>query len=143
MKVVQLNESAPRDACLARLCAEVYGQAAGLTPLVRFAATRLEQGRLVDTGEQFVIEADLVLRAIGQTYQPQAAGSGIALTLIGILLVVWKPGGFERGGNTKTHGIVRAEFNLNPTLVSPTIPRKSGRAFQPFRRSKHDRDYVQ
>jgi hypothetical protein len=23
---------------------------------------------------------------------------------------LWKPGGFERGGNTKTHGIVRAEF---------------------------------
>ena len=23
---------------------------------------------------------------------------------------LWKPGGFERGGNTKTQGIVRAEF---------------------------------
>jgi prolyl oligopeptidase len=24
--------------------------------------------------------------------------------------LLWKPGGFERGGNTKTHGIVRGEF---------------------------------
>jgi len=46
---------------------------------MRFAATRLEQGRLVDTGEQFVIEADLVLRAIGQTYRADAAGSTLAL----------------------------------------------------------------
>lgn len=33
---------------------------------------------------------------------------------------LWKPGGFERGGNTKTHGIVRAQFivhdNLPPQL---------------------------
>jgi hypothetical protein len=33
---------------------------------------------------------------------------------------LWKPGGYERGGNTKTHGIVRAEFivhdNLPPEL---------------------------
>jgi hypothetical protein len=33
---------------------------------------------------------------------------------------LWKPGGVERGGNTKTHGIVRAEFivhdNLPPEL---------------------------
>ena len=34
--------------------------------------------------------------------------------------LLWKPGRFERGGNTKTHGIVRAEFivhdNLSPEL---------------------------
>ena len=34
--------------------------------------------------------------------------------------LLWKPGGFERGGNTKTHGIVRGEFivhdNLPPQL---------------------------
>lgn len=29
----------------------------------------------------------------------------------------WKPGGFERGGNTKTHGVVRAEF-----IVRDDIP---------------------
>ncbi|MBZ5488345.1 hypothetical protein HW452_12505 [Halomonas aquamarina] len=40
MKVVQIKEAGQRDACLARLCAEVYGQAAGLTPLVVFTGVR-------------------------------------------------------------------------------------------------------
>lgn len=30
--------------------------------------------------------------------------------------LLWKPGGFERGGNTKTQGIVRAEFTVNENL---------------------------
>jgi hypothetical protein len=29
---------------------------------------------------------------------------------------LWKPGAFERGGNTKTHGIVRAEFIVHDNL---------------------------
>ena len=29
---------------------------------------------------------------------------------------LWKPGGFERGGNTKTHGIVRGEFTVHDDL---------------------------
>lgn len=29
---------------------------------------------------------------------------------------LWKPGGFERGGNTKTHGIVRGEFIIHDGL---------------------------
>ncbi|HEY2799646.1 MAG TPA: catalase family protein [Chthoniobacterales bacterium] len=29
---------------------------------------------------------------------------------------LWKPGGFERGGNTKTHGIVRGEFIIHDHL---------------------------
>ncbi len=29
---------------------------------------------------------------------------------------LWKPGGFERGGNTKTHGMVRGEFIVHPDL---------------------------
>ena len=29
---------------------------------------------------------------------------------------LWKPGGFERGGNTKTQGIVRAEFIVHEGL---------------------------
>src|SRR5262245_59106216 len=29
---------------------------------------------------------------------------------------LWKAGGFERGGNTKTHGIVRAEFIIHDNL---------------------------
>ncbi len=31
---------------------------------------------------------------------------------------LWKPGGFERGGNTKTHGIVRGEFIVHDDLPS-------------------------
>jgi hypothetical protein len=31
--------------------------------------------------------------------------------------LLWKPGGFERGGNTKTHGIVRAEFTVHDNLA--------------------------
>lgn len=30
--------------------------------------------------------------------------------------LLWKPGGFERGGNTKTHGIVRGEFTVHENL---------------------------
>jgi hypothetical protein len=30
--------------------------------------------------------------------------------------LLWKPGGFERGGNTKTHGIVRGEFTVHDDL---------------------------
>jgi hypothetical protein len=30
--------------------------------------------------------------------------------------LLWKPGGFERGGNTKTHGIVRADFIVHDNL---------------------------
>jgi len=32
---------------------------------------------------------------------------------------LWKPGGVERGGNTKTQGIVRAEFTVHPDLPAP------------------------
>lgn len=40
MKVVHVKASEQRDACLARLCAEVYGQRAGLTPLLVFVGMR-------------------------------------------------------------------------------------------------------
>jgi hypothetical protein len=30
--------------------------------------------------------------------------------------LLWKPGGFERGGNTKTHGVVRGEFVVHDGL---------------------------
>lgn len=30
--------------------------------------------------------------------------------------LLWKPGGFERGGNTKTHGIVRSEFTVHEDI---------------------------
>lgn len=51
----------------------------GMLRGMRFAATRLDGGQLVDTGEQFLLEADMVLRAIGQTYQAEPAGAAIEL----------------------------------------------------------------
>lgn len=42
---------------------------------VRFAATTLRDGKLATTSETFTLQADQVLRAIGQTYEPGAAGA--------------------------------------------------------------------
>nr|WP_255719337.1 NAD(P)-dependent oxidoreductase [Pelomonas sp. P8] len=47
---------------------------------VQMAATRLQDGRLVDTGETYFLEADMVLRAIGQTFDEAPAGG---LELVG------------------------------------------------------------
>ena len=33
--------------------------------------------------------------------------------------LLWRPGGFERGGNTKTHGILRGEFIVRDGLAEP------------------------
>jgi glutamate synthase (NADPH/NADH) small chain len=41
--------------------------------------TALQDGRLVETGETFTLEADMVLKAIGQNYVPEPAGAAIAL----------------------------------------------------------------
>jgi dihydropyrimidine dehydrogenase (NAD+) subunit PreT len=46
---------------------------------VRFARTRSDNGKLVETGETFVIPADMVFKAIGQSYEPAPAGAAIAL----------------------------------------------------------------
>ena len=51
------------------------GQVSGM----RFAATRAEGGKLVETGESFDIEADLVLKAIGQTFEAQPLGAMVEL----------------------------------------------------------------
>nr|WP_297460248.1 hypothetical protein [uncultured Halomonas sp.] len=39
MRVVHIKNERQREACLARLCAEVYGHEAGIAPLVTFAGT--------------------------------------------------------------------------------------------------------
>ncbi len=46
---------------------------------MRFAATAQQDGRLVETGETFTLPADMVLKAIGQSYMPEYAGPSIAL----------------------------------------------------------------
>ena len=45
-----------------------------------FAITRDENGKLVETGETFTLSADMVLKAIGQSYLPEAAGQEIRIT---------------------------------------------------------------
>ena len=44
-----------------------------------FAATALSGGKLVETGETFTLDADMVLKAIGQTFVAEPVGKGIAL----------------------------------------------------------------
>ena len=56
----------------------------------------LAQERLLPGEEEFV-------DSIIATFERQMRG-------------LWKPGGFERGGNTKTHGIVRADFIVHDDL---------------------------
>src|SRR5436190_13498586 len=46
---------------------------------VRFAYTRADNGKLTETGETFTIPADMVFRAIGQTYVVEPAGAAIEL----------------------------------------------------------------
>ena len=48
-------------------------------------------------------DEELFLDSIISTFEKQMRG-------------LWKPGGFERGGNTKTHGIVRGEFIVHDNL---------------------------
>ena len=46
---------------------------------LRFAATRLEGGKLVETGESFTLAADAVFKAIGQTFMAQPLGAMVEL----------------------------------------------------------------
>jgi dihydropyrimidine dehydrogenase (NAD+) subunit PreT len=53
--------------------------AEGAVTGIRFACTRAEGGKLVETGETFTLEADMVLKAIGQSFVAEPVGSAIAL----------------------------------------------------------------
>jgi dihydropyrimidine dehydrogenase (NAD+) subunit PreT len=57
---------------------EVLADAGGVTGM-RFAATAMQGEQLVETGESFTLEADMVLKAIGQTYVPGPASAAVAL----------------------------------------------------------------
>lgn len=48
---------------------------------MRFARTRLEDGRLVATGETFELAADAVFKAIGQAFDDAALSDPLAQTL--------------------------------------------------------------
>jgi len=53
--------------------------------------------------EKLIPDEELYLDSIVSSFQTQMRD-------------LWKPGGFERGGNTKTHGIVRGEFIVHDNL---------------------------
>jgi hypothetical protein len=58
------------------------------------------------------------LKVAAERVQPdeEASLQSIIDTFRAQMRGLWKPGGFERGGNTKTHGIVRAEFIVHDGL---------------------------
>ena len=101
---------------------------------MRFAATKLDGGKLVDTGEQFTIEADMVLRAIGQTFDAAPAGAAIELRAGRIktdadgqtsLARVWAGGDCRAGGRDLTveaveHG-KRAAASIDRALGLSTV----------------------
>lgn len=57
---------------------EVTGEGGQLRS-IRFAETTLKDGKLIETGESFVLEADMVLKAIGQTFVAEPVGAAIEL----------------------------------------------------------------
>ena len=76
-------------------------------PLARFV-TWLINKRRVNEGLQLAEERPIPdeetwLGSIISSFEAQMRG-------------LWKPGGFERGGNTKTHGIVRGDFIVHDNL---------------------------
>lgn len=89
---------------------------------VRFAATAQSGGKLAETGETFTLHADMVLKAIGQTFVAEPVGKRIALEAGRIvtdaegctsLARVWAGGDCRAGGRDLTveaveHGKVAA-----------------------------------
>jgi glutamate synthase (NADPH/NADH) small chain len=98
---------------------------------VLFAHTRIEGDQLVETGETFRLEADMVLKAIGQIPVPDPLGAAIALTDGRIatdadgrtsLAKVWAGGDCRHGGRDLTveaveHG-KRAAIDIDRTLAA-------------------------
>lgn len=77
-------------------------------PVARFVtflinARRINQGLKI-AEERPLPDEEAFVDSIIDSFQKQMA-------------LLWKPGGFERGGNTKTHGIVRAEFIVHEGLA--------------------------
>ena len=98
---------------------------------VEFAYTRLNGAKLVETGETFTLEADVVLKAIGQSFVSDDIGSTIELTHGRIAtdargrtsnLKVWAGGDCRYGGRDLTveaveHG-KQAALSIHASLSS-------------------------
>lgn len=78
-------------------------------PLTRFATALINMSRPNDglgiAEEKPLPGEEAFLDSIINSFQEQ-------------MKLLWKPGRYERGGNTKTHGIVRAEFIVHDNLPS-------------------------
>lgn len=100
---------------------------------MRFAVTAPDaSGKLTETGEFFTLAADMVLKAIGQTYVAEPAGKAIALEAGRIrtdeagrtsLARVWAGGDCRAGGRDLTveaveHGKVAA-ISIHEVLTAP------------------------
>ncbi len=99
---------------------------------VRFAATALQGGKLVETGETFTLQADMVLKAIGQTFVDGSVGTALQLKQGRIVTDaegrtsaarVWAGGDCRHGGRDLTveaveHG-KRAAVAIDLALRSP------------------------
>jgi hypothetical protein len=76
-------------------------------PTARLVTSWINRGRPNDglkiAEEKLLPNEEAYLDSIIQSFQEQ-------------LKALWKPGLFERGGNTKTHGIVRGEFTVHKDL---------------------------
>jgi hypothetical protein len=76
-------------------------------PVASFATALINKGRPNDglklAEERLLPNEEAFLDSIIQSFQQQ-------------MKLLWKPGRYERGGNTKTHGIVRAEFIVHDNL---------------------------
>ncbi|NHW17288.1 dihydropyrimidine dehydrogenase, partial [Escherichia coli] len=57
-----------------RVLLDEHGRVRGM----RFARTRLENGRLGDTGEHFELAADAIFKAIGQAFEGASLGDPLA-----------------------------------------------------------------
>lgn len=102
---------------------------AGAVRGVRFAGTRMEDGKLVTGTEEFTVEADMVLKAIGQSPDAQPLGTLVELRQGRIVadaqqrtthVKVWAGGDCCHGGRDLTveaveHGKVAAQ-SIHQTL---------------------------
>ncbi|MEO7743253.1 MAG: NAD(P)-dependent oxidoreductase [Usitatibacter sp.] len=105
---------------------------------MRFACTRAEGGRLMETGESFTLAADMVFKAIGQTFEAAPAGRAIALKAGRIVTDeegrtsharVWAGGDCTYGGRDLT--VEAVEHGKRAALAVDRVLRGPGAAPQP------------
>ena len=106
----------------------------GVLQGVRFACTALQDGKLIETGESFTLDADMVLRAIGQTYEAPPDSAAMELKAGRILTDdygqtsragVWAGGDCRHGGRDLTveaveHG-KRSAIAIDRALRSTSV----------------------